>query len=221
MKVSRILIIIALGLAMNISAQSQENDLFTSDLSSILKTIPAIKNQWKLDKDVRAQATSIVSNTEMLQKLYRRNGGKGVSDLYRSTLLPYISVLNEYANKKGKSADAKLTNAILELNEELRIKILFSQSMKGGGFADIEVVVDTKKSGEPISGYEVWYVPKGWRGNEEHYERFDNLSTPAVKQLPPGNYFIWTKKGGYQSDYSPFSFGFDEQTKRRIDLEVL
>lgn len=125
-----------------------------------------------------------------------------------------------YARDIKKTVDEKLRKALNELADELNVKLTYSQTLKGEPAGLISVIVQTLKDDQEIGGYEVWYVTKGWADSKDHYQRFDTLSSPAIKDLPPGNYFIWTQKGIVKTEQQPFTFGTDGISKREIQITV-
>lgn len=221
MKLSYLGIVMIASLTMGMAIRAQAVDDLGSDLETIQQLMGTIREKFVFKREMKSECNLIISRAKSLQELYQQNGEKGVSSLYRSTLTPYLKTLEEYSRKKNGKADARLIETIQKLNSELNIKLTYARNLKGSYFSDVEVSVDTQISSRPVSGYEVWCVPQGWKGHPDHYERFDNLSTPAAKNLPPGNYFIWAVKGGKsKSAWYPFSFGSDGQKKRWIEVEV-
>jgi DNA repair photolyase len=123
------------------------------------------------------------------------------------------------------SENVPSTNTLgLKLNaieQDLALKEKFIGSTRGEPLSQIETVVHTEgKDTHEKSGYEVWYVPKGLEDYKAEYRRFDNLSTPAVMSLPPGNYVLWATKENVISDRRPLTLGDDGRSKREFTLVV-
>jgi hypothetical protein len=61
---------------------------------------------------------------------------------------------------------------------------------------DILTTVTTRdKDGKEVSNCEVWYCLKALINYKDRYYHFDQLSSPTVDSLAPGNYVFWTQKG--------------------------
>ena len=84
----------------------------------------------------------------------------------------------------------------------------------------IEVTVHTKANGGVVPECEVWYVPKGLSNKKERCKKFDRNSSPTSHALPPGNYFMWAKRGEGVGERLPVSPGEDGRVDKIVDLRA-
>lgn len=118
-------------------------------------------------------------------------------------------------------ATDRLIDQLNSIERDLAIKRRYASSSRGEPLGQIQTVVYTVDTeNQSKGGYEIWYVPKGLEDYNREYKRFDNLSTPAVISLPPGNYVLWTTKDTVTSDRRPLTLGDDGRSKREFTLVV-
>lgn len=118
-------------------------------------------------------------------------------------------------------ATDRLLDQLSSIERDLAIKRRFASSSRGEPLGQIQTVVYTvDKDHRSKGGHEIWYVPKGLEDYNGEYKRFDNLSTPAIMSLPPGNYVLWTTKDNVTSDRRPLTLGDDGRSKREFTLVV-
>lgn len=195
--------------------------------SDVLKTLKGlntyvdqIRNKNKNDEFIRNKAPLIILKIKELQDIFSNSQEDKLSKIYLESLVVYEIFFKKYAGTEIKPPDDKLKNKFEELDKELNAKLVFAKASRGNISSSISVVIKTIRNGMEEGGYEVWYVPKGWADEKDHYQRFDNLSSPSIMDLPPGNYFIWTLKGNSKTEPRPLSLGEDKRSKRVIELNV-
>jgi hypothetical protein len=109
-------------------------------------------------------------------------------------------------------------NAILrDVADDLAIKAAHCKASIKGWASVIAISINTLKQGNPVTGLEVWYVPKGWADVPERWMRCSKLSSPALAGLlPPGNYMLRIAAG----EPVPVRVGGDGKDMQSIDLLV-
>jgi hypothetical protein len=107
---------------------------------------------------------------------------------------------------KDNAVENRVT--IEELAADLHAKAENCRNSKDGLGTEIKVTVRTKRGIEEISGYEVWCAPAALVRFENEHIRFPGLSSPAVlKNLPPGYYKMWARKGKDKTEPAPVTIG--------------
>ena len=118
----------------------------------------------------------------------------------------------------------EVESALIQLREvksSLELKVKFAKSSKGNSLRLIQLLVKTVQGQNEVNNYEVWYVLRGWADVQDKYRRFDDLSSPAIKNMPAGNYLIWIQVSGkIVTERTPITLGDDGNSKRRITLSV-
>ena len=87
-------------------------------------------------------------------------------------------------------------------------------------FDAIEIIVHTKKNGQELGNYQIWYVKEAYRNDASKYQTFDRFSSPASRKIPPGKYLMWaqtTDGSKATGEKTPKEFG-DGQAKVETDL---
>jgi hypothetical protein len=81
---------------------------------------------------------------------------------------------------------------------DIQIKVHSAQKKRKSPFDDVKTNVATidPNNNKPAGGYEVWYSPEGLVNNPIFHKRFQKFSTPTTKDLPSGDYCMWTQKKG-------------------------
>jgi hypothetical protein len=204
---------------------TRSTDAFPDVLQTLDDSVKAIQTNQPLDSELKRVCSRIVDRSNDLLDFYVKSNRPSIPADYTASLTPYVETIRRFAAESKhiegrKAIDPELRAALMDLDDELRIKVRYAKAMRGSYFSDITVVVNTLRSGNGISGYEIWYVPKAWKDSEDHYRRFDSLSTPSAKGLSPGNYFFWAKKSTTRSEPTIFSIGHDGFSKRQIEIEV-
>jgi len=170
--------------------------------------------------EIQERLEQIRAHIMALQKAIRlRPPTPGEPRAYRENLQSFARVtvaLSEHPPTMDSFAEQ-----LRLIEQDLSLKETFSSSSRGEPLSQIEAVIRTvDKDNRENGGYEIWYVPKGLEDYSEEYKRFDNLSTPAVMSLPPGNYVLWATKQNVTSDRRPLSLGEDGKSKREFTLVV-
>ena len=175
--------------------------------------------RYRANEDLSAELRDTVSQISALRADVVLSPNAPQPERYLTNLSSYASFMQRIIEKPLPERD--MLRVIREIRLDFHAKAIFSKSSRGQPLRQIETIVNTMKDGKAaISGYEVWYVPKGLVDYSDEYRRFDNLSTPAIMPLPPGNYLIWASKGRWSSERRPLTLGNDGRSKRQYDLPV-
>jgi hypothetical protein len=213
--------------------------LLLAILMSVSFTNAAIATQQRPQQILSSMRTSI---KELQDSSISRNPSakeqleaisNAINELEHLLKLDSISVLHP-AYQEALEMDAKLLESLIkrgdiesvlgklkEVRSSLELKVKFAASSKGSALRLIQLLVKTVQKQQEVNGYEVWYVPRGWAGAPDKYRRFDDLSSPAIKELPAGNYLIWLQVAGRDvTERIPITLGEDDKSKRRVTLSV-
>jgi len=109
---------------------------------------------------------------------------------------------------------------IKAVNADLRIKADHAEMAPEAAFDTIEIVVHTRKNGQELGNYQIWYVKEAYRNDASKYQTFDRFSSPASRKMPPGKYLMWaqaTDGSKAMGEKTPKEFG-DGQAKVETDL---
>ena len=122
--------------------------------------------------------------------------------------------------QKKNDADRVL---IEEVAADLHAKAENCRNSKDGLGNEIKVTVRTKSGAQEIPGYEIWCAPAALVRFENEHIRFPGLSSPAIlKNLPPGYYKMWAKKGKDKTEITPVTIGGKgEKEFPPIELSVI
>lgn len=116
----------------------------------------------------------------------------------------------------SSAARKRMFEILRSVAEDLEAKVVFSEKLLGAGLRLVEFVVHTQKDGVESGGYEVWYVPRGWSDTPDKFRRSDQLSSPAIMNLAPGNYLVWLKKGDVATEKVTYTLGKDGSRKEIV-----
>jgi hypothetical protein len=210
-----ILLTVSLGARGRLKGLPDGNQSLTSMSNSI--RVLQIKYAKK-NKAAAAKLQEISNYIHEMQANILLRLNQDEPEQYIQNLASIAKLLKTLAEKHIAKND--LLKKLDQTASDLALKVAYSRSSRGEPYAQIEAVIRTVKESNEISGYEVWYVPVALDEYRDEYRRFDNLSSPAVMLLPPGNYFLWATKGIYISERRPLTLGNDGRSKRRYDLDV-
>lgn len=179
--------------------------------NSVQGKLPAISSRLgQIETHVAALQHAVRSRPATLGEEPRR---------YRENLMTYSKLLLLVA--EHPSTTNRLEQQLNAVEQDFAIKEKFVASTVEEPLSQIEAVIITAdKDNREKGGYEVWYVPKGLEDYSAEYRRFDNLSTPAIMFLPPGNYVIWASKENVTSARRALALGDDGRSKREFTLVV-
>lgn len=109
---------------------------------------------------------------------------------------------------------------LMAVSADLRTKAEHARQISTAAFKSVDVTVHTRKQGQEVSGYEVWYTPAAFRDGS-HNLRFEKYSSPTANQLAPGNYYIWARNvnSGTEGNQSLFPIG-QGKTYHDIDIDA-
>lgn len=118
---------------------------------------------------------------------------------------PYLRSINQQASllKKGdKLSIAELREAIKNVAVDLSIKKQSARNAPDRLGRQIFVTAFTKMGTNEISGFEVYFAPMALLRNKLEHQRFPRVSSPTTqKNIPPGYYAVWLKRGDSTNAY--------------------
>ena len=98
------------------------------------------------------------------------------------------------------------------VNTDVQIKRGQAEARTEAPFDLITIVVKTWKNDVEVNRFKVWFVNMRNKDNEAKYQSFDKFSSPTSKDLPPGNYLMWTTGNGRVGERQPKTFGDGKAT---------
>jgi hypothetical protein len=206
-------------MCLGIKAQSATSPDAVQSLNSMSNSTLLLQSKYsKKSKAIAGKLLEISVLVQEMRAAIKARLPKTKPEIYLENLSAISKLLKNLSGKPPKKE--LLLKKLEEVASDLALKVAYGRSSRGEPFAQIEAVIRTIKGTNEISSYEVWYVPVALEEYSEDHMRFDNLSSPAVMKLPPGNYLIWAKKGNYKSERRPLTLGNDGSSKRRYDLPV-
>jgi len=203
----------------NLQAQVTEPTDAVQILSSMNGTVETLQARYRRSKSISTELGQISKKIIELRSRVRQEPNIPQPVRYIKNLAAYAKFLQLLADRPV--GNEQMLSALREITSDLDIKVIYSKGSRGQPLREIETIVHTVKDGnKEISGYEVWYVPRGLVDYPDEHKRFDNLSTPAIMPLPPGNYILWAAKGKSVSERRPLTIGDDGRSKRQYYLPV-
>ena len=121
----------------------------------------------------------------------------------------------------GAYEQTRLIDSLDDVNSDLSAKTSFAQKNPSNPKGPVKVEVLTRNNDNMVvSGYNVWYSLTGWykAKDENHYFKFDKVSSPTSQPIPPGNYTFWTAKDTHLGPPKQHTVGADGQQEMSIDL---
>ena len=169
--------------------------------------------------DAQQSLNDMNDAAEFLLNKWRRALGSGETPREYLMSLTYDVYLLE-----GVKKEQNKEKAIIKLKDaaaDLRIKADHCSRNENLN-PKIKVKVLTKNSQNNDShGYQVWFVQKGMEDVTACYDNFNKFSSPTdEKELVPGGYFVWAKKGSTTTERIPKRIGGDGKKEIEIDLLV-
>lgn len=190
---------------------------FTPIFDPLMGIIGAAKRKYILDSRISALLTDIADDTMYLHDKWMSAKAEPSPAIYKSALEVNKSLLEEVVNK-GLSAEKALP-ILQDVRDDLRVKAEECKKSSRGWDSLIELTIITVKDLQPVSGYEVWFVPKGWADRPEKWERFPKLSSPSIKRLAPGRYMFRLKKE-VEARAEPVTVGGEGKPRMEQDMRV-
>jgi hypothetical protein len=144
---------------------------------------------------------------------------KQVPAIYANSLQLDSILLNAWALKEfaGRTlTDRESALLLQDVADDLETKAAQCKLSRAGWASLVDVTVNTRRGAQLLSGYEVWYVPKGWASVRSMWQRFPQLSSPTGLSLAPGNYLVAVNKGRPEQ----IRVGGTGQQHEQIDLLV-
>lgn len=112
--------------------------------------------------------------------------------------------------------DQKLT-ICKSISTDMKLK---EQYVRATSSFSIKAKVHTKKGTAEVSGCQVWYVPAGWAYEVRRHRKFDRVSSPTEKPLPPGMYVMWAKLEDKEGERQYVAIGEDNRDLVVLDLKA-
>lgn len=220
----RLICVFALIFVLRFSVQGQTDAPLEAEriFDSMHASVLALQSKHgNKDKTLAATLREISEQIRHLQRTANARPDIPRPQIYLESLNSIADLLKSLVD--NQVTDKQLKKTINEVASDLAMKVAFTKGSRGDSFQLVEILVHTLKSSrDEVSGYEIWYVPKGWAdypGTEKH-KRFHRLSSPSVMKLAPGNYLIWAVKEGPASERIPVTLGGDGASKNRVQLSV-
>lgn len=172
----------------------------------------------------REQLKQIIADATFLQESWaawiNRRGEAYLPgrDRYFERLKQLTSLLRQA--EKTDSAEER-SNLITTVAEDMQLKAANCRASEDGLGKSVEVRVNTVGSDGAQSGYQVWFVPRGFFSVEAEHDRFHRLSSPTETiQVPPGGYLMWAEKDGRKTEPVVQRLGGKGREETLIDLVV-
>lgn len=197
-------------------AYSREFTWMKRAAESLLKDDPA--------EDERARLEQIIADATFLQQRWaawiNRQGEAYLPgrDRYFERLKQLTGMLRQA--EKTESAEER-DELITTVAEDMQLKAANCKASEDGLGKSVEVRVNTVGADGAQSGYQVWFVPRGFFSVEAEHDRFHRLSSPTETiQVPPGGYLMWAEKGGRKTEPVVQRLGGKGREETLIDLVV-
>lgn len=139
---------------------------------------------------------------------------KKIHPAYRKSLSQDFALLRDA--RKADNDQGRAT--IRQVAADLKVKAKRAEAV--GELDLVAVKITTKKDGVEVGGYEVRYVPRALDGVPGEDFPFRKESSPTTKDLAPGIYLLWARKGTAVSAKTPQEIGDDGKPTADIDLAV-
>lgn len=191
-------------------------------LAQIAGTAEALRNYDAAPEDVRMIQVQTMRISQGARSLQERLRDRTVSDLFRRTLQQNALALDRLKAKRPEPREAIRTTT--GVADDLEIKATYVSATAGTGqVPDAPVMARTKRGNTEERGFRVWYVVRGAASDPNAPLPFPQLSTPTEHQVPPGGYFMWTRRPdgtGPVGERIPVDVGKPGHPKTEVDLPV-
>ncbi len=157
-------------------------------------------------------------SSDDVKYLQTLSASQNLSEDYRKSLVLSKDMLGSLSLGEAKTESG--FQRLMLVSADLRTKAEHAQRMSSAAFKSVDVTVHTRKQGQEVSGYEVWYAPAAF-GDGSHDLRFEKYSSPTGNQLAPGNYLIWARNAanGTNGNRQRFPIG-QGKTSHDIDIDA-
>jgi hypothetical protein len=173
----------------------------------------------------QANPRKIKALSEFISELQSIAQGKDIPQFYRLQLTADAWELGIVAKAVFGRAPVEVTRWTDQLDEvgwDLSSKANFAKKNSANPFGSVTITMVTKAGEREVSGYEVWYSPKGLDKYKELHVSSGKLSSPTSISIPPGNYVFWTVKAGKPGPPKQVNdVGVDGLVTRSIELDTL
>lgn len=201
--------------AARIAPSAFENRAF----GSLRSTLNSARGRLGSDPDLRRAFDGGIRSLNYLNRLRREHD---VPPEYSASLNELETLLREKLS--GDISPEERAEIARETAADLQTKAACASKRLTPGddpppFDPVAVDARTIAGGNEISGCQVWFVLRGWARYGKQ-ENFPELSSPSKKNLPPGNYYLWSTKDGKKGERVRVDLGADGQLTQKLDLPV-
>jgi hypothetical protein len=155
---------------------------------------------------------------EFLLDKWQPTMGSGV------TTRPYLLSLtyDVYLLKTAKALPRRQAcSKIRDVAEDLKIKVNHCRGSNNLNPKITVTVVTKNNQDNEVQGYQIWYVQKGMEDVPSCFDSFHKFSSPTdEKELVPGRYVMWGKKGDLVTTHVAQRIGGEGKNQIQIDLPV-
>ena len=205
--------------------QTAPPNVFASFKSSLdqLRQRFSDKSEDDLSRQIAALLLHIGNNVDFLQQVIALK--KPVPGPYMESLILDAELMNQIARQKaGTVAEIQeVRDRLREVDSDLTLKVTTPRGSTDAKDVTRVVEVFVRAGNENASDYEVWYVLKGWAGDQSKFKIFDRPTNPSKTtsmKLAPGNYFIWLRKGNLSTPRQPTEVGINGESKKDIVVNL-
>ena len=155
------------------------------------------------------------------EKWSRKNpnapGGPLEFDPYYRSLRSMSKALKDAKAMKG----GELLPLVQNIAKDVRTKAENCRHSQDGLGKQILVTVHTMRGTNEVAGFEIFYAPMALLKFKREHNRFPRLSSPTIhKNLAPGYYAIWLKRGSSTNAHVAQLIGGEGQTHFAFDMTV-
>ena len=146
-------------------------------------------------------------------------GGR-VSVEYRESLLADTALLDRAIATLRSGDRERARAAVIDAEADLAIKrshVEAGVGFAGEGLRNVRVTVRTMRGTQEERGHFVWFVARAWIDEPRRHARFDEMSSPTMAPLAPGNYVMWLDEAGSRQ---PIVVGGHGRSQQTIDLAL-
>ena len=193
-----------------------------SDPDTLFRTLSTQTERLRGSLGESDLVARIEAHLDVLQKARSTALGGGVGAEYHDSLLADAALLERASSMLQRGDRERAVASARDAEADLVVKRQHAEAavgFSGSGLRPVKVTVRTVRGTKEESGHLVWFVPRGWSEVQQHYRRFDKLSSPTSDTLAPGNYIMWT---GQVADPSrqPIVVGGHGRGRQSIDLPL-
>ena len=199
---------------------------YVTELGFISKYSRDLGKRWAKDVPGLLPLTEqIQSDILFLQQEWEKWGRKNPNapggplefDPYYRSLTSMSKALKDAKKLKG----GELLPLVQNIAKDIRTKAENCRHSQDGLGKQILVTVHTVRGTNEVAGFEVFYAPMALLKFKREHNRFPRLSSPTIhKNLAPGYYAIWLKRGNSTNTHIAQLIGGAGQTHFAFDVMV-